>query len=71
MTKQPNPLPPHLMTPLERRTALCNLLALGLIRLHMPGRDNYLAALEKVRYKSRTSRAHMQLQPTGEPHDDA
>ncbi len=31
----PNSLKPNLMTPLERRAELCNLLALGLIRLRM------------------------------------
>jgi len=31
----PNPLPPANMTPRERRAELCNLLALGLIRLRM------------------------------------
>jgi hypothetical protein len=30
-----NPLPPHLMRSMERRAALCKILALGLIRLHM------------------------------------
>ena len=29
----PNPLPPALMSPAERRAELCGLLALGLIRL--------------------------------------
>ena len=29
-----NPLPAHLMSPRERRDALCKILALGLIRLH-------------------------------------
>ena len=33
--KRPNPLPPDLMTPAERRTELCGLLALGLLRLRM------------------------------------
>lgn len=33
--KRPNPLPPYLMTPGERRTELCGLLALGLVRLRM------------------------------------
>jgi len=33
--KRPNPLPPDLMTPAERRTELCGLLALGLIRSRM------------------------------------
>lgn len=31
--KRPNPLPPDLMTPAERRAEICCLLALGLIRL--------------------------------------
>ena len=31
--KRPNPLPPAQMTPAERRTELCGLLALGLVRL--------------------------------------
>lgn len=30
-----NPLDPNLMTPSERRAALCKILALGLVRLHM------------------------------------
>jgi hypothetical protein len=38
--KRPNPLPPDLMTAAERRTELCGLLALGLVRLWMRnGRD--------------------------------
>lgn len=31
--KRPNPLPPHRMTAAERRSELCALLALGLVRL--------------------------------------
>ncbi len=31
--KRPNPLPPDQMTAAERRTELCALLALGLVRL--------------------------------------
>ncbi|WP_417729471.1 hypothetical protein [Roseovarius sp.] len=31
----PNPIKPHLLTPKERRAALCKILALGLIRLRM------------------------------------
>jgi hypothetical protein len=31
--KRPNALPPEQMTPAERRTELCALLALGLVRL--------------------------------------
>ena len=30
----PNPYPTSLMSPVERRAALCAILALGLIRLH-------------------------------------
>ena len=33
--KRPNPLSPDLMTAAERRTDLCGLLALGLVRLRM------------------------------------
>ncbi len=33
--KRPNPLSPFLMTPVERRTELCGLLSLGLVRLRM------------------------------------
>ena len=33
--KRPSPLPPDLMTPAERRTELCGLLVLGLVRLRM------------------------------------
>ena len=33
--KRPNPLPPQLMTPAERRAELCALLARGLVRLRM------------------------------------
>ena len=29
-----NPLSPHLMSPTERRAAVCKILALGLLRLH-------------------------------------
>ena len=32
-----NPLSPLLMSPMERRAALCAILALGLIRLHQCG----------------------------------
>jgi len=33
--KRPNPLPPDMMSPAERRAELCRLLALGLVRLRM------------------------------------
>lgn len=59
------------MTPGERRKALCNLLALGVVRLNMRQQDNYLTTLEKVRYTSRLTNGVMQLPSKGEPHDDA
>lgn len=68
---RPNPLPPYLMSPTERRAAVCNLLALGLIRLHVKTKDNYLTTLEKVRYTSRPTNGVMQLPSKGEPDDDA
>lgn len=36
--KRPNPLPAEKMTAVERRTELCALLALGLVRLRMRNR---------------------------------
>jgi len=36
--KRPNPLPPKQMMPAERRAELCELLALGLVRLRMRDR---------------------------------
>jgi hypothetical protein len=33
--KRPNPLPPDMLSPAERRAELCRLLAAGLIRLRM------------------------------------
>lgn len=33
--KRPNPLPPDLLFPAERRAELCRLLAAGLVRLRM------------------------------------
>ncbi|AXC50296.1 hypothetical protein DRW48_11820 [Paracoccus suum] len=39
--KRPNPLPPDRMTAAERRTELCNLLALGLVRLRMRERGEH------------------------------
>lgn len=38
-SRRPNPLSPFLMSPAERRSELCGLLALGLIRLRMRDRD--------------------------------
>ncbi|SDW75510.1 hypothetical protein SAMN05444006_106163 [Allgaiera indica] len=33
--KRPNPLPPDMLSPAERRAELCRLLAAGLVRLRM------------------------------------
>ena len=33
--RRPNPLPPDQMTPIERRTELCSILALGLVRMRI------------------------------------
>ena len=43
--KRPNPLSPELMTPAERRSELCRLLAAGLVRLRM--RENRQLLAEK------------------------
>ena len=43
-----NPLPPHLMRPLERRAALCRLLAAGLVRLHLREQRKAKAAGESL-----------------------
>jgi len=37
--RRPNPLSPALMTPMERRTQLCGILALGLVRLRLRKRE--------------------------------
>jgi len=37
--KRPNPFPPNKMKPAERRTELCRILALGLIRLQLADRQ--------------------------------
>jgi hypothetical protein len=59
------------MTPAERRAELCGLLALGLVRLRMRDGAKYLTKLEKVAYTIRPTNAVMQLQLTGEMHDEA
>ena len=69
--KRPNPLPPDQMTPAERRAELCGLLALGLVRLRMRERAKYLTILENVAYTIRPTNAVMQLQLTGETHEQA
>lgn len=39
--KRPNALPPNQMTSAERRTELCGLLALGLVRLRLGDRGEH------------------------------
>jgi len=67
--KRPNALPPDQMTPAQRRAELCGLLALGLIRLQMRKQGEVLTRLEKVAYTVHPTNAFMQLQRTGETHD--
>jgi len=63
------------MTPADRRAELCGLLALGLVwlwlRLWMGEGEKYLTIPENFAYTIRPTNAVMQLQHTGEPHDDA
>ena len=66
-----NPLPPDQMTPTERRAELCGLLALGLIRLRLRERSEPSDDTGEIAYTIRPTDAVMQLQLTGEPHDDA
>ena len=65
----PNPLPSANMTPRERRAELCALLALGLVRLRMRERGNTSREQENFRYTIRSTRAVMQVQPNGGPHE--
>ena len=50
--KRPNPLPPDLMSPAERRAELCRLLALGLVRLRLRGRGKEPANTGEIRLHS-------------------
>jgi len=50
--KRPNPLPPDMMDPGERRTELCRLLALGLVRLRLRGRGKEPANTREIRLHS-------------------
>ncbi|SEG23317.1 hypothetical protein SAMN05421751_11832 [Jhaorihella thermophila] len=43
--RRPNPLPPDMLSPAERRAELCRLLAAGLVRLRM--RENGQLTAEK------------------------
>ena len=65
-----NPLHPRHMSSRERLAEVCDLLALGLIRLRMrDSQAKYLRRMEKVRYTSRPTRAVMQNRNDGELHD--
>ena len=46
--KRPNPLSPEKMSPAERRTELCSLLALGLVRLRQRDRAQHSANIGEI-----------------------
>ena len=54
-----NPLPAHLMRPLERRAAVCRLLAAGLVRLHLREQQKAAATGE--------SSLHIPCEQSGSP----
>ncbi len=66
-----NPLPPATMTPRERRTELCALLALGLMRLRMREQGQHIERTETFRYTTHSTRAVVQVQPNGGPNEYA
>ncbi len=69
--KRPNPLPPDQMTPAERRTELCGLLALGLVRLrHRNRAQPYADTRESCLHSPPDQRLHA-TPFNGENHDDA
>ncbi|SIO35558.1 hypothetical protein SAMN05444722_1631 [Rhodovulum sp. ES.010] len=51
-----NPLPPDQMTPAERRTELCGLLALGLVRLRLREHDELSDDTGEIRLHSPVDR---------------
>ncbi len=53
--KRPNPLHPDQMTPAERRTELCTLLALGLVRLLLRERGEHSDDMGEIRLHSPAS----------------
>ena len=61
----PNPVPPGLLSPMERRQELCQLLALGLLRMRLveetTNEDNEL---------TEQFRLHNRAKPCGRHHDD-
>lgn len=63
--KRPNPLPPALMTPAERRAELCRLLALGLVRLRQRERGETSDETGEIRLHSPADRCrHATRNPT-------
>ena len=56
-----NPLSPLLMSPMERRAALCKLLALGLIRLRQRNGN-------QMPEDTRESSLHFRPEPSGSRH---
>lgn len=52
-----NPYPAHLMPPLERRAALCAILALGMVRLRMKRSSKVSANIGDSSLHSPTSRS--------------
>jgi hypothetical protein len=54
--RRPNPLPPDQMTPAERRTELCGLLALGLVRLKLRERGEASDETGEIRLHSPADR---------------
>lgn len=63
--KRPNPLPPDQMTAAERRTELCALLALGLVRLLQRERGEPFDETGEIRLHYPTDRCrHATRNPT-------
>lgn len=61
-----NPLDPNLMAPLERRAALCKILALGLMRLHQRQSSEVSAQLGESSLHSPPDRSgHATTKPGG------
>lgn len=69
--KRPNPLPPELMTPAERRTELCGLLALGLLRLQMRVSDEVSDDIGEICLHSPPDQCRHATPTHRRPHDDA
>ena len=54
--RRPNPIAPSAMTPVERRTELCGLLALGLVRLRQREMGKVSDATGEIRLHSPADR---------------